>query len=102
VSYLERSLEKATEFANTQPNGEQLWASVRHTIEESLFKEWKRGSLVGATVEQAYHVRCDRTTITQNDLDNGRLICEIGIALVRPAEHVIIRIGQWTKDKPDP
>jgi uncharacterized protein len=45
-------------------------------------------------------VRCDRSTMTQNDLDNGRLICLIGIAPVRPAEFVIFRIGQFTADKP--
>jgi phage tail sheath protein FI len=102
VNNLERSLEWATRFAATEPNGEELWARVRRTIKESLFKEWKRGSLLGKTPEQAYQVRCDRTTMTQNDLDNGRLICVIGIAPTKPAEFVIIRIGQWTAHKPDP
>jgi uncharacterized protein len=102
VNNLERSLERATEFAASQPNGEELWASVRRTIEESLFREWKSGALAGDTPEQAYQVRCDRTTMTQNDLDNGRLVCVVGVAPSRPAEFVIIRIGQWTAHKPDP
>ena len=102
VKYLERSLERTTEFAVSQPNGEPLWTSVRQTIEDSLFKEWKGGALLGDTPEQAYHVRCDRTTMTQNDLDNGRLICVVGVATVKPAEYVIFRIGQWTAHKPDP
>ena len=51
--------------------------------------------LQGATKEEAFFVRCDRTTMTQDDIDNGRLICMIGIAPVKPAEFVIFRIGQW-------
>ena len=51
--------------------------------------------LQGAKKEQAYFVKCDRTTMTQADIDNGRLICVIGIAPVKPAEFVIFRIGQW-------
>lgn len=102
VARLERSLEKATQFATSQPNGEDLWARVRHTIENSLLKEWKSGALVGDKSEQAYFVHCDRTTMTQDDIDNGRLVCEIGVAPLKPAEFVIIRIGQWTRHKPDP
>jgi Bacteriophage tail sheath protein len=102
VAHLERSITGATEFAKSQPNGEQLWATVRHTVEDFLFNEWQTGTLSGNSPEQAYHVRCDRTTMTQDDLDNGRLICVVGVAPVKPAEYVLIRIGQWTRDKPDP
>jgi len=56
------------------------------------------GALLGDKPEQAYFVRCDRTTMTQNDLDNGRMICLVGVAPVKPAEFVIFRIGQWTGD----
>ena len=56
------------------------------------------GALLGAKPEEAYFVRCDRTTMTQNDLDNGRLICLIGVAPTKPAEFVIFRIGQLTAD----
>jgi phage tail sheath protein FI len=102
LTNLEDSLTKATQFAESQPNGEQLWAKVRQTVAEFLLNEWKSGALRGNSVEQAYFVRCDRTTMTQDDLDNGRLICIIGVAQDRPAEFVIIRIGHWTTDKPDP
>jgi len=54
--------------------------------------------LMGTAPEEAYFVRCDRSTMTQNDIDNGRLICLIGVAPVKPAEFVIFRIGQWTAD----
>jgi Bacteriophage tail sheath protein len=96
LAYLERSIARDTQWVVFEPNGEQLWANVRQTVEDFLFKEWKSGSLVGTKPEQAYFVRCDRSTMTQNDLDNGRLICLVGVAPIRPAEFVIFRIGQWT------
>ena len=67
-------------------------------MEDFLLVQWKNGALLGDKPEKAYFVRCDRTTMTQNDLDNGRLICLIGVAPVKPAEFVIFRIGQWTGD----
>lgn len=96
--YLEHSIDHSTQWAVFEPNGPRLWANVRQTIEDFLLNEWKNGALLGAKPEEAYFVRCDRTTMTQNDLDNGRLICLIGVAPVRPAEFVIFRIGQWTAD----
>ena len=56
------------------------------------------GALLGATPKEAFFVHCDRSTMTQNDLDNGRLICRIGVAAIKPAEFVIFRIGQKTAD----
>jgi len=52
--------------------------------------------LQGRTKEEAYFVRCDRTTMTQADINNGKLIVLIGMAPVKPTEFVIFRIGQWT------
>ena len=51
---------------------------------------------MGSTPEEAFYVKCDRETMTQDDIDNGRLICEIGVSPVKPAEFVIFRIAQWT------
>jgi phage tail sheath protein FI len=96
--YLERSIDRGTQWVVFQNNGDQLWANVRRTIEDFLFNEWKSGHLFGTKPEEAYFVRCDRTTMTQNDLDNGRLVCLIGVAPLRPAEFVIFRIGQKTAD----
>jgi phage tail sheath protein FI len=96
--YLERSIDKGTQWAVFEPNGEALWANVRRTIESFLFNEFQSGALLGAKPEQAYFVKCDRSTITQNDLDNGRLVCLIGVAALKPAEFVIFRIGQKTAD----
>jgi uncharacterized protein len=95
-AYLEHSIDKGTQWAVFEPNGEALWANVRRTISDFLLNEFQMGALLGDKPEQAYFVRCDRSTMTQNDLDNGRLVCLIGVAALRPAEYVIFRIGQWT------
>ncbi len=97
-AYLERSIERGTQWVVFENNSEPLWANVRRTVEDFLFNEWKSGHLMGERPQEAYFVRCDRSTMTQNDLDNGRLICLVGVAPVRPAEFVIFRIGQWTAD----
>ena len=98
-AYLERSIERGTQWVVFENNGYSLWANVRRTVEDFLFNEWKQDHLLGEKPESAYFVRCDRTTMTQNDLDNGRLVCLIGVAPLRPAEFVIFRIGQWTGDR---
>jgi phage tail sheath protein FI len=97
-AYLEHSIDKGTQWAVFEPNGELLWANVRRTIEDFLFNEWQSGALLGDKPEKAFFVRCDRSTMTQNDLDNGRLVCLIGVVALRPAEYVIFRIGQATAD----
>jgi phage tail sheath protein FI len=103
VTGIELELDRRTKFVEFEPNGEALWRNVRRTIEEFLLNEFQNGALAGDKPEQAFFVRCDRTTMTQEDLDNGRLICVIGLAPVKPAEFVIIRIGQWTRrTEPDP
>ncbi|HWC41336.1 MAG TPA: phage tail sheath subtilisin-like domain-containing protein [Actinomycetota bacterium] len=96
--FLEHSIDKSTQWAVFEPNNERLWASIKQTIEDFLLTVWRTGALMGTRPEEAYFVRCDRTTMTQNDLDNGRLICLIGVAPTYPAEFVIFRIGQWTAD----
>ncbi|WP_327361210.1 MULTISPECIES: phage tail sheath family protein [unclassified Streptomyces] len=96
--YLEHSIEKSTQWAVFEPNNERLWASVRQTVEDFLISVWRTGALLGTRPEEAFFVRCDRTTMTQNDLDNGRLICLIGVAPTYPAEFVVFRIGQFTAD----
>jgi phage tail sheath protein FI len=97
-NYLEASIDRGTQWAVFEPNGERLWANVRQTISDFLYNEWRNGALLGTTTEEAYFVRCDRSTMTQNDLDNGRLVCLIGVAIIKPAEFVIFRIGQKTAD----
>jgi phage tail sheath protein FI len=96
VAYLEHSLDTGTQWAVFEPNGEALWARVRTTVTDFLTNEWRSGTLQGAAADQAFFVRCDRSTMTQNDLDNGRLNIVVGVAPVKPAEFVIFNIGQWT------
>lgn len=98
-AYLERSIDKGTQWAVFEPNGEALWANVRATVRDFLVNEWANGALLGDKPEKAFFVRCDRSTMTQNDLDNGRLVCLVGVAPLRPAEFVIFRVGQWTADQ---
>jgi phage tail sheath protein FI len=100
-NYLEASIDRSTQWAVFEPNGERLWANIRETIASFLYNEWRNGALLGAKAEDAFFVRCDRSTMTQNDLDNGRLVCLIGVAALKPAEFVIFRIGQKTADSRD-
>ncbi|MFZ0706967.1 MAG: hypothetical protein WAM71_15270, partial [Candidatus Korobacteraceae bacterium] len=72
-----------------------LWARVRSSVTDFLMNEWKSGKLKGDKSEEAFFVRCDNTTMTQNDLDNGRLVVVIGVAPVKPAEFIVFQIGQW-------
>lgn len=94
--YLEHSIDKGTQWVVFEPNGPALWANVRRTVADFLFEEFQSGALMGTKPQEAYFVRCDLTTMTQNDLDNGRLVCLVGVAPLYPAEFVIFRIGQWT------
>lgn len=98
-AYLGASIDRSTQWAVFEPNGHRLWANIRRTVESFLDNEWREGRLAGAKVEDAFFVRCDRSTMTQNDIDNGRLICLIGVAPLYPAEFVIFRIGQYTADR---
>jgi phage tail sheath protein FI len=77
-----------------EPNDETTWARVRQVVSSFLTTVWRNGALQGATEEQAFFVRCGPDTMTADDIDSGRLICEVGIAPVKPAEFVIFRIQQ--------
>jgi phage tail sheath protein FI len=94
--YLEKSIDEGTQWVVFEVNGPALWDRVRYAVEGFLLDEWKSGALLGATPAQAYFVKCDASTMTQDDLDNGRLVCLIGVAAAKPAEFVIFRIGQIT------
>ncbi|HUP06861.1 MAG TPA: phage tail sheath C-terminal domain-containing protein, partial [Caldimonas sp.] len=96
--YLEHSIDNGTQWAAFEPNSEKLWNTIRRSVEAFLYNEWKAGALRGGKPEEAYSVRCDRTTMSQDDIDKGRLVCLVGVAPVRPSEFVILGIGQWTAD----
>jgi phage tail sheath protein FI len=96
--FLEHSIYDGTQWVVFEPNDDRLWARVKDTIRLFLRSQWRTGALFGRTEEEAFFITCDRSTMTQDDILNGRLICEIGIAPVRPAEFVIFRIFQNTAE----
>ncbi|HWA89505.1 MAG TPA: phage tail sheath family protein [Rhizomicrobium sp.] len=96
--FLERSIFEGTQWVVFEPNDPRLWARVTDTIRLFLRAQWRLGALYGRTEEQAFFITCNETTMSQDDILNGRLICEIGIAPVRPAEFVVFRIFQNTAE----
>lgn len=93
--FIEASLDQGTQWVVFEPNDTPLWARVTQSISNFLTRVWHDGALMGQKVEEAFFIKCDRTTMTQDDIDNGRLIVLVGIAPVKPAEYVIIRISQY-------
>ena len=100
VLFLERSVEQGLLWVVFEPNGEPLWARVRLTVDNFLHDLWRQGALVGTKAKEGYFVQCDRTTMTQADLDAGRLVVLVGVATVKPAEFVIFRIQVRTATTP--
>jgi phage tail sheath protein FI len=94
--FIEHSIDRGMQWVVFEPNADPLWARVKRTVSNFLTTVWRNGALEGTKAEEAFFVKCDRTTMTQDDIDNGRLIIQIGVAPVKPAEFVIIRIGLWT------
>ena len=96
VIFIEASLKKGTRWVVFEPNDEVLWVRVRNSVSNFLPRLWKDGMFQGQKPKQAFFVKYDRTTMTQADLDNGRLIMVVGIPPIKPAEFVIFKIGQWS------
>ncbi len=94
--FLEKSIERGVQWVVFEPNSPRLWARVRQTITQFLTGVWKDGALMGTAPEEAFFVKCDETTMSPDDLENGRLIVLVGVAPVKPAEFVIFRIAQWS------
>ncbi|WP_425566885.1 phage tail sheath family protein [Paenibacillus hodogayensis] len=97
--FLEESIKSGTNWVVFEPNDEQLWARVQRTIDAFLTRVWRDGALTGASSNEAFYINIGRSTMTQDDIDNGRLICVIGVAPVKPAEFVIFRITQKTREE---
>jgi phage tail sheath protein FI len=93
VMYLERSISNGTEWAVFEPHDEITWSEAKRSVVEFLTRSWKDGMLLGTRSEEAFLVRCDRTTMTQADIENERLIIEVGVALTRPSEFIIFRVA---------
>jgi phage tail sheath protein FI len=94
---LEVELTDSLAWVAFEPNGEVLWARVRTAVRGYLAGKWRDDALEGRTEEDTFFVVVGRETMTEDDIQNGRLIVEIGIAPVRPAEFVIFRVFQKTR-----
>jgi phage tail sheath protein FI len=95
-NYLEKSIERGMQWVVFEPNDQDLWGRVRRNLSAFLYTEWKESKLFGTIPEEAFYVKCDAETNPQEMIDLGRLYVEIGVNPVKPAEFVIIRIGQWS------
>jgi len=94
--FLEASLDRGTQWVVFEPNDFRTWGRVVSSVSAFLHTQWRDGGLFGRRPEDAYFVRCDESTMTADDVQNGRLICDVGVAINRPAEFVIFRIEQIT------
>jgi phage tail sheath protein FI len=97
--YLEQSISKGIEWAVFESNNDATWAKIKTATENFLTQTWRDGMLLGTKQEEAYFVDCGRNTMTQDDIDNGRLIMLIGVATVKPAEYMIFRVTQQAVPK---
>ncbi|HKN51722.1 MAG TPA: phage tail sheath subtilisin-like domain-containing protein, partial [Amycolatopsis sp.] len=95
-NYLEESILNGTQWVVFEPNDDALWARIRRTISAFLVMEWRKGALFGLTPDEAFYVKCDRETNPAEGIDLGQVICEVGIAPVKPAEFVIFRLAQMS------
>ncbi|MFF5155153.1 phage tail sheath family protein [Streptomyces sp. NPDC000348] len=95
-NYLEESILLGTQWVVFEPNDDRLWSSIRRNVTAFLQEEWRRGALFGRTAAEAFYVKCDRDNNPQESIDQGRVVCEIGVAPVKPAEFVVFRLAQFS------
>ena len=96
--FLAESIDQGLQWVVFEPNGAALWAQVRACVEDFLSTWWRQGALLGTTADEAFFVRVDASTMTQADLDAGRLVVLVGVALLRPAEFSVLRVALRTAD----
>lgn len=95
-NYLEESILENTDWVVFEPNDQALWAKLRRTISAFLVNEWRKGALFGLTPDEAFFVKCDDETNPAEGIDAGEVVCQIGVAPVKPAEFVIFRLSQFS------
>jgi phage tail sheath protein FI len=93
-NYVESSLMGGTQWVVFEPNDKDLWQRVIRTIRSFLYRVWLDGALFGENPEQAFYIKCDDETNPSEVIEAGQLICEIGLAVVKPAEFVVFRLAQ--------
>lgn len=97
MSYIAKSIEEGTQWAVFEPNDPDLWARVTRTIKNFLERIWRQGALFGDVPEAAFYVKCDAELNPEETRSLGQLFVEVGVAPVKPAEFIIIRISQWNQ-----
>ena len=98
---IRKSVEKYAQWVVFEPNQPSLWKRIIRSCEDFLHDLWQQGALVGADQSEAFYVKCDEETNPPEARDVGQLICEIGISPVKPAEFIVVRIHQWTRERTD-
>jgi phage tail sheath protein FI len=93
--FIEESIDRGTRWAAFEPNDEALWARIRRNVEAFMDDLFRQGAFAGAKPEEAFYVRCDTATTSQNDIDLGIVTIVVGFAPLRPSEFVVIRIDQF-------
>lgn len=93
--FLRESIDEGTQWTVFEPNDSHLWAKITRNVTAFLTTVWRAGALFGTTPQEAFYVKCDAETNPLEERELGRVITEIGVAIVRPAEFVIFRISQW-------
>jgi phage tail sheath protein FI len=92
MTMLARTLDEELQWVVFEPHNESLRADLRHVLRAYLRRLYRANAFAGATEDEAFFVRCDETTNTQSDVDNGRLVAEIGVAPAEPLEFVVVRL----------
>ncbi|GGK10087.1 tail protein [Pilimelia anulata] len=95
-NYLEESILVGTQWAVFEPNDERLWGTIRRNITAFLTEAWRSGALLGRTAGEAFYVKCDAETNPPESIDLGRVVCEVGVCPVKPAEFVVFRLSQYS------
>ena len=95
-NFLEESILNGTNWVVFEPNDSALWAKIRRTIAAFLIMQWRAGALFGQTPDEAFYVKCDSETNPAEGIDAGQVVCEIGVAPVKPAEFVVFRLAQFS------
>ena len=95
-NFLEESILNGTNWVVFEPNDQALWAKIRRTIAAFLIMQWRNGALFGSTPDEAFYVKCDAETNPAEGIDAGQVVCEIGVAPVKPAEFVVFRLAQFS------
>ncbi len=97
--FLRESIDRGTQWTVFEPNDRALWGKIVRNVTAFLTNVWRDGALFGSTPQEAFYVKCDDELNPPEERDLGKVTCEIGVSIVRPAEFVIFRISQWAGPK---